>query len=88
MYLKNQNIQINLTVGLQRLYSYTNISETDDELNVINKMNLRRLVAPIVRRMSKFAEMKYVNDILNLWRKYYESNETCLDIRNSYYDSI
>ena len=77
---------MNLMIGLQRLYCCTDILETDDELTANSKMNLRMLVAPIVRRLDSLDLKVNMTKILNPWKEYYESEETCLDIRNSYYD--
>ncbi|MBE6336921.1 MAG: hypothetical protein E7066_09650 [Lentimicrobiaceae bacterium] len=86
IYLLNEKIQMNLMIGLQRLYCCTDILETDDELTANSKMNLRMLVAPIVRRLDSLDLKVNMTTILNPWKEYYESEETCLDIRNSYYD--
>lgn len=87
VYKNNNIIQTNISVGLKRLFIETEIDKLDDELNANKKMFLRKSVAPIVKLLyfdSSFGE----NDILTVWKGYFEDEETCLDIRKSFNDAI
>ncbi len=76
----------NLLLGLGRLFGNSEILITDSELEVNDKMHLRMIVAPIVRRLVKESAGKENTENLSQYTSYYESNETCWDIRNRYYD--
>ena len=73
-------------IGLKRLFADSKIEVTDNELNANNKMHLRKLAAPIVHRL-----LQEVPDdsghVLHDWKNYYESEETCWDIKNCFLDA-
>ena len=75
----------NLILGLGRLFGNTNVDITDSELEVNNKLHLRLMAATIVRRMVDETGDK-MEEILSQCKTYYESKETCWDIRNRYYN--
>ncbi len=75
---------MNLIIGLGRLFSATRISDTDSEIEANNKMNLRRLVAPIVSKLIHCSSSES-DEILSPWDNYYNSTETCWDIKNEYW---
>lgn len=77
------DIQRNLIIGLGRLFGDTVISVTDSELAANEKMHLRMLAAPIVR---KLVDLGVEHSTLAQCKAYYESEDTCLDVRNRYYD--
>lgn len=82
-FLENDEIRINLILGLDRLYEDTIIKKTDDELTANNKMNLRHSVAPIVKELMNDLSGELPKS-LSVWCDYYNSKETCWDIRNSF----
>ena len=82
-FTKNRLIRHNLIMGLERLYDDTVIENTDDEITANNKMYLRKSVAPIVRVLIKYYHGEIPQTLL-IWKEYYESKETCWDIRNSF----
>lgn len=75
----------NLILGLGRLFGNSEVVITDTEIEVNNKMHLRFMAASIVRRLVDDADEKQ-GKLLKQYKSYYESNETCWDIRNRYYD--
>ena len=75
----------NLILGLGRLFGNTNVDITDSELEINNKLHLRLMVATIVRRLVDETGDK-MEEILSECKTYYESKETCWDIRNRYYN--
>ena len=81
----NEVARKNVAIGLGRLFAATNVSITDSEIAVNEKMNLRRLVAPIARRLVDDGIDDSRDLIISQCRDYYESDETCWDIRNWYY---
>ena len=83
---KDNAVRMNILLGLKRIFSATMIAETDEELEVNRKMSLRKNVAPIVRRLSDEMAAEH-NEILLDWQQYYNSEETCLDIRNAFQPS-
>ncbi len=76
-------VRMNLLLGLGRLFSATQISKTDSEIEANTKMNLRRLVAPIVSKLVHGSSSES-DEILSVWDSYYNSTETCWDIKNEY----
>ncbi len=87
-YKISENTRKNLLIGLGRLFAATTVQITDTELVVNEKMNLRRLVAPIVRRLVSDGIDDSHDLIISRYREYYENEETCLDVRNCYYDGV
>ena len=83
--LDNETIRENLIIGLERLFGETQIVLTDSELDANVKMYQRMLVAPIVRRLVERKDDPD-NEILMRCRDYYESDDTCWDVRNKYYE--
>lgn len=86
-FIDNDSIRTNLIFGLDRLYEDTIIADTDNELTANEKMNLRLSVAPIVRALVTY----YYGDLphaIAVWRGYYNSKETCWDIRNAFADLV
>ena len=81
------DVRSNLLIGLKRLFSSTMIVEADSELDANKKMDLRRIVAPIVCRLLSDSPAP-VDEVLLEWKSYYESEETCWDIRNSFRDEV
>lgn len=79
-YVENGDIRINLLLGLDRLYEDTRIKETDDELTANKKMNLRLSVAPLVKGLMHDILGEFPKT-LSIWLDYYNSKETCWDIR-------
>ena len=72
---------------MERLYEDTKVADTDNELTANEKMNLRLSVAPIVRALATY----YYGDLphsIAVWRDYYNSEETCWDIRNAFADLV
>lgn len=84
---KSEIITKNLVLGLERLFDETEIAANDSELSANNKMHYRFLVAPMVRCLLANKDTKKYDDLLSRWKSYYESEETCWDIRNQYYDN-
>ena len=91
-FMKNKTFQNsetifqNLVLGLKRLYEETEIVASDSELSANNKMHFRFLVAPMVRCLLANKDNNKYDEFLSRWKSYYESEETCWDIRNRYYD--
>ena len=85
-FLIKETVRQNLIMGLRRLYATTIVNITDSELVVNEKMNLRRLVAPIVRKLVNDGVEDSGYMVISQCKDYYESDETCWDIRNWYYD--
>ena len=85
-YKISENTRKNLLIGLGRLFAATTVQITDTELVVNEKMNLRRLAAPIVRRLVPDGIDDSHDLIISRYREYYENEETCLDVRNCYCD--
>ena len=83
--LENETIRENLIIGLERLFGETRIVLTDSELDANVKMYQRMLVAPIVRRLVERKDDPD-NEILMRCKDYYESDNTCWDVRNKYYE--
>lgn len=83
--LDNETIRENLIIGLERLFCETQIVLTDSELDANVKMYQRMLVAPIVRRLVERKDDPD-NEILMRCKDYYESDDTCWDVRNKYYE--
>lgn len=83
--LDNETIRENLIIGLERLFGETQIVLTDSELDANVKMYQRMLVAPIVRRLVERKDDPD-NEILMRCKDYYESDNTCWDVRNKYYE--
>ena len=83
--LDNETIRENLIIGLERLFGETQIVLTDSELDANVKMYQRMLVAPIVRRLVERKDDPD-NEILMRCKDYYESDDTCWDVRNKYYE--
>lgn len=81
--LEHASIRQNLMLGLERLYDDTLIEKTDDELAANNKMNLRKSVAPVVRELIRFCSGEVPASLL-AWKAYYESSDTCWDIRHAF----
>lgn len=77
-------IRTNLYIGLKRLYNATQIETTDNELKANQKMYLRKIVAPIVRLLL-IDKSNTISD-LSEWQVYYNSQETCLDIKNNFFN--
>ncbi len=75
----------NLILGLGRLLGNTNVDITDSELEINNKLHLRLMVATIVRKLVDETKGRQ-EEILSQCKTYYESKETCWDIRNRYYN--
>jgi hypothetical protein len=84
-FLDNDSIRANLILGLNRLYEDTRITATDDELAANEKMNLRLSVAPIVRALVTYFHDDLPHS-LAVWPDYYNSEETCWDIKNAFVD--
>ncbi len=84
-FLDNDVIREKILLGLERLFEDTKIEETDDELSVNKKLNMRLTVAHIVKVLIQDCQGNLPNT-LSVWRDYYNSNETCWDIKNSYID--
>ena len=82
----SETIFQNLVLGLKRLYEETEIVASDSELSANNKMHFRFLVAPMVRCLLAIKDNNKYDEFLSRWKSYYESEETCWDIRNRYYD--
>lgn len=80
-------IRSNLYIGLKRLLSTTQIAEVDNELDANRKMHLRKIVAPIVCRLLHDSPGP-CDETLSEWKSYYESKETCWDIRNAYRNEL
>lgn len=78
-----QSVRDNLLLGLKRLFLTTEVVGTDEELTVNEKMYLRMSVAMIVKGLSKEKSLEQ-NEVLAAWRRYYESDETCWDIKNQF----
>ena len=86
---KFQNSEIisqNLVLGLKRLYDETEIVASESELSANNKMHFRFLVAPMVCCLLANKDNNKYDEFLSRWKSYYESEETCWDIRNRYCD--
>lgn len=81
--VKNISIRQNLLLGLKRLFDDTVIDNTDDEIAANTKMSLRQSAAPIVRELIKYDPINILQSLL-IWKDYYESKETCWDIRNAF----
>ena len=86
IFQKSKTISQNLVLGLERLFDETKIAANDSELTANNKMHFRFLVAPMVRCLLVNKATKKYDKLLSRWKSYYESKETCWDIRNRYYD--
>ena len=84
-YIESELIRENLIIGLGRLFHETRISISDSELDANDKMNQRMLVAPIVRRLVE-RDGASGNVILRNCQSYYESENTCWDVKNKYYE--
>ena len=84
-FVENASIHQNLIMGLERLYDDTVIEKTDDEIVANNKMSLRQSVAPIVRKLINYKAGR-IPQVLLTWKEYYDSKETCWDIRNAFVD--
>lgn len=82
-YAYSMDIQRNLLIGLGRLFGDTAISATDSELTANEKMHLRMMAAPIVREL---VDLGVDYSILVQCKAYYESEDTCWDVRNRYCD--
>ena len=84
---KDNNIIItNLHVGLKKLFIETEIDKLDDELDANKKMFLRKSVAPIIKRLVTDDSLGQ-DEVISAWRDYYESEESCRDIRKGYFDA-
>ena len=83
--IESKTIRENLIIGLGRLFGETQISLTDSEQDANEKMHQRMVVAPIVRRLVERKEDPD-NGILKSCQEYYESENTCWDIRNKFYE--
>ena len=80
---ENVSIRQNLILGLERLFDDTLIENTDDEIIANSKMSHRQSVAPIVRELVNYYNSN-IPQVLLTWKDYYESKETCWDIRNAF----
>lgn len=81
--LEIETIRENLIIGIGRLFGETQINLADSELGANVKMHQRMLVAPIVRRLVERKDDPD-NEILRSCKDYYESENTCWDVRNKY----
>lgn len=79
------NIQQNIELGLNNLFTYSTIEDTDSELIVNEKLDIRKEVAPIIGTLRNTMTN---NDIVNQWVSYYEDNSTFLEIKKAFYDSV
>lgn len=82
-YANSMDIHRNLIIGLGRLFGDTVISVTDSELAANEKMHLRMMAAPLVREL---VDLCVDHSTLAQCKAYYESEDTCWDVRNRYYD--
>lgn len=85
-YLNYGTVRPNLHIGLKRLFASTQIEATDNELQANEKLYLRKKAAPIVRQLLK--DKSDTHATLLEWQTYYNSPETCLDIKNSFIDDV
>ena len=85
-YMNDGTIRTNLHFGLKRLFASTRIAATDNELQANEKLHLRKMAAPIVRQLLN--DKSDTNADLFEWQTYYNSQETCLDIKNSFLDDV
>lgn len=83
--LEIESIRRNVIIGLGRLFGETRINLTDSELDANVKMHQRMVVAPIVRRLIERNDDSD-NEVLKHCKDYYESENTCWDVRNKYYE--
>lgn len=81
----NDTIKKNLILGLKRLFKDTEIDTKDEEQTVNDKMFLRMSVAHIVKGLSGVT-IPEDKEVISSWQDYYNSDDTCWDIRNHYLD--
>ena len=83
-YRNDTTISANVVLGLERLYDETEIASNETEATANEKMHLRLKVAPMVRCLLDHNKTRHYEDVLTMWDSYYNSEETCWDIRNKY----
>lgn len=83
-FLSYGSVRSNVQIGLKRIYASTVIEATDNEFQTNQKMFLRKIVAPIVHILIKGESVFEKN--IEEWLNYYNSIETCLDIKNRFLD--
>lgn len=84
-YLESPTVRLNIIIGLERLFYNTQISVTDSELEANDKMNQRKMVASIIRRLANRTDGPK-DEVINMCKTYYESDNTCWDVKNKYID--
>ena len=76
----------NIVLGLNCLYNETEIEKTDMELQINEKLYLRKEVASIVASLIS-KEVTFLPEVLVKWKAYYEDKDTFLDVKREFVTS-